>query len=415
MKWTVALMTMTVLSLVGCKTEPPARAPEARPAKLYTVVPPDALPPRRYPAVVEATEKPELSFRIGGTITEINVKPGQEVKKGEVIARLDPRDYELALNRANSQLEETQAQERAMKAGARPEDIRILENKVAAARTQFERDERFFRQREGLVERGAISREELQTAEAAFRVSRETLETAERELEKGRTGSRKEDIEAIEARVRDLQENVRNAKNALNDTELRAPYVARVVEKFVEVHQEVQPRQAIVNLQQLDEIKLSFDLPESVVFNLQRGNVGTFSAVFREQPNKEYPVTLNEFRLSADPKTRTFTCWVIMVPPQDVIVLPGMTAEIIHHNPRASQPGFPVPIGAIFADESKAYFVWKVEPTDMTVHKMPVEVGTLTGNDAWVLKGLNAGELIVAAGANYLQDGQTVYRLESKE
>jgi multidrug efflux pump subunit AcrA (membrane-fusion protein) len=409
------LLALIVFSLQGCKKEGGVEEPSARPAKLFTVKSADATQARRYPGVVEANETRSLSFKIAGTISELNARLGQQVKKGDSIARLDPRDYQLALNRAKNQLQEAQAQERAMKAGARPEDIRILEQKVLSAKTQFQRDETFFRQRQGLVEKGAISREELQSTESAYLISKANLESAQKELEKGRSGARKEDIEAIEARVRDLRENVRNAENALADTQLKVPFDAIIVDRLVETHEEVQARQPIVSVQQVELIKLNFDLPESVVFNLKRGNPGTFSAVFSELPDKEFPVELKEFKIEASAKTRTFTCWVVMKAPEGGIVLPGMTAEIIHRNPHSGQDGFPVPSSAVFSDETKTFFVWKVDKESMTTRKTPVEVGPLTGADAWITKGLQEGDVIVAAGVNYLTEGIQVYNLESKD
>jgi multidrug efflux system membrane fusion protein len=404
------------LLLAGCvskkvEVEPPA----SRPAKLYTVKHADEMPPRRYPAVVEAIDRIDLSFKVGGALIELNVKQGQEVKKGDLLARIDPRDYELALSRARSQLEATQAQEQAMKVGARPEDIRILEAKVQAAKTQYDRDERFFQERKGLVEKGAITRQSLETFESASKISKANLETAIKELEKGKVGARKEDIEAIEAKVRDLKQNVADAQNSLDDTKLIAPFSGRVIDRFVDNFQDVQAKQKIVNLQLLDFIKLNFGLPEGIVFNLERGNLGSFSAVFNGLPDKEFPVNIREARLEADPKTRTFPCWVEMPVPKGAIVLPGMNAEIIHRNPREARPGFPVPSTALIANESKQYFVWKVDPAEMIVHKMPVEAGPLSGEDIWVNKGLKDGDLIVAAGANYLNEGEKVSILETKD
>jgi membrane fusion protein, multidrug efflux system len=410
-----SISALFVLFLQGCENEVvEEQPPPSRPAKIFTVKSSSMSSERRYPAVVEANEKTNLSFRVAGTVFELKVKPGQEVKKGDLIARLDPRDYELELDRAKSQLQETQAQEKAMKAGVRPEDIRILENNFQAAKTELERDERFFNERKGLIEKGAITREELETAEATFKLSKARFETAAKELEKGKAGSRKEDIEAIEARVRNLQQNVKSAENALADTQLVAPYTARVVDKLVEEFHEVQAKQTIVSLQQLETVKLAFGLPEGVVFNLERGNVGKFSAVLIHLPGQEFPVDMSEFRLDADPKTRTFTCWAKMTPPKDMILLPGMTAEVIHRDPRGDVPGFEIPSSAVFADETKNQFVWIVNQAEMTVHKTPVETGILSGNDILVTKGLKEGEQIVAAGVNYLVEGMKVHSLDSK-
>ncbi len=412
----VLLFLFTALAaLYGCRERAEVAAPESRPAKIYKVKSGDEKNIRRYPAIVEANEKNDASFKVSGRVIELRFKQGQEVKKGDLMARLDARDYELARNRAKSQLEATQAQERAMKIGARPEDIRILQNNVAAAKTKMDRDERYYLDRKGLVERGAITRQSLETAEASFRISKEDYENAVKELEKGKSGARKEDIEAIEAKVRDLQENLRNTENALADTQLIAPFDARINIKYVEPFEEVNAKQPIYNLQEIDLVKLSFSLPENVVFNLEKKNVGTFTAVFDGMPGKEFPVDLHEFRIEANEKTRTFTCWVAMRPPQDAIVLPGMTAEIIHYNPREGQGGFRVPSSSLFADPSKSYFVWKIDATTMTVHKAAVEVGKLSGDDAWVKEGLNDGDQIAAAGVNYLVEGMKVHPLDTKD
>jgi membrane fusion protein, multidrug efflux system len=413
--WAVT-STLMVLLLQGCEevaVETPQ--PPPRPAKLFEVKASSKEAERRYPAVVEAFEKTNLSFRVPGTVTVLIVNQGQEVKKGDLIARLDSRDYELALNQATSQLQETQANERAMKIGVRPEDIQILENNFRQAKTESERDERFFNERKGLIEKGAITREELETAEATFKVSKAKFETAKKELEKGKTGARKEDIEAIEARVRILKDNIKNAENALADTRLFAPYTARVIDKFVDKFQEVQSKQPIVSLQQIETVKLAFGLPESVVFKLERGNIGNFSAVLIHLPEQEFPVDMKEFRLEADPKTRTFTCWAKMSPPKGVTLLPGMTAEVIHRDPHGELPGVEVPSNAVFADENKNHFVWVVDKADMTVDRTPVEAGSLSGQSIRVTKGLKEGDLIVATGVHYLTDGMKVYSLDSKE
>ena len=202
-----------------------------------------------------------------------------------------------------------------------------------------------------MVEKGAISKEEYQVAEANVRISKATLDTTVRELEKGKTGSRKEDIVAIEARVRHVKENVRHQEHQLEDTKMLSPFTARVVDKLVENFEDINAKQPIVTLQQIDNLKLNFSLPEGIVFNLERGNIGEFTAMFDGLPGKEFPVKFNEFQLEADAKTRTFTCWALLPPPPGALVLPGMSGEIIHRLPKAAPPGFLVPAGSLFSDD----------------------------------------------------------------
>ena len=98
MRWFV--VTSLVLFMVAC-SEAPAEAEktdEARPVKLLTVTENNGAKLREFPGVVEAAKVAQLTFRVAGEITELPVRPGAEVKQGDLIARLDPTDYQLAVD-----------------------------------------------------------------------------------------------------------------------------------------------------------------------------------------------------------------------------------------------------------------------------------------------------------------------------
>ena len=96
--------------------------------------------------------------------------------------------------------------------------------------------------------------------------------------------------------------------------------------------------------------------------------------------------------------------------PQGVRILPGMTATIRVEAdaPAAAAPNeWSIPSGAVFADGGKRY-VWKVERAKQTVQRVAVTVGEIRGDRVVVLGGLAAGDTIVTAGVNHLQEGQKI-------
>ncbi len=98
-----------IISSTGCgKEEVQEREPVARPVKTV-VVGEDAVTKRSYPGTVEASNRVDLSFRVKGPLTELNARRGMEVKKGFLIARIDPRDYQIALEEARAAFTKAEA------------------------------------------------------------------------------------------------------------------------------------------------------------------------------------------------------------------------------------------------------------------------------------------------------------------
>ena len=112
----------------------PSREAEARPVKMVELRRSDEGHVRILPGEVRASERVDLSFRVPGTLQEILIVRGSQVKTGDLIAVLDKRDFENDLNRAQSELQSAEAQLAAMRTGARREDLAALTAQVPAPR-----------------------------------------------------------------------------------------------------------------------------------------------------------------------------------------------------------------------------------------------------------------------------------------
>ena len=107
----LAVVTITSLALfAGCSGEEqaPEEAPVARPIKILTVG--DA-GEREFtlPGRVAAGEQVDLAFRVGGPLIELPAREGQEVRKGQVVAKIDPRDFRIRVDSAQAKFDQAEA------------------------------------------------------------------------------------------------------------------------------------------------------------------------------------------------------------------------------------------------------------------------------------------------------------------
>jgi RND family efflux transporter MFP subunit len=275
---------------------------------------------------------------------------GQTVNKGQLLARIDPRDYQIAL-------EETKA--------------------------KFDKAQSDFRRYQNLYEREAVPLSDLEYYRAMRDVAKAKLDKSQADME---------------------------------DTRLTAPFSGRIGETYVENFEEVRANQDILSLNDVRRIQIVMDLPEYLLTNVRTGERVKMAARFEALPEKEFPVSLYEAAAQADPRTRTYRVTVMMDQPEEINVLPGMTAEIRLYGElqrTAKDMTFAVPADAVFAGDERDQYVWKVDSSGMTVHRTRVEVGEITGEGyITIFEGLVQGDLIVAAGVSQLREGMKVRFLD---
>lgn len=350
--------------LAACNAPPePAQREVARPVKTLLIGATESSGQRRFPARVAAGRTAELAFRVPGTLQELSVKEGEQVSAGQRIAGLDASDFQL-------KLEERQT---------------TFEN----ARKNYERGRE-------LVGNGAISKVDFDRLEAEFKNAQTALDAARQEL---------------------------------SYTELKAPFAGVVARRYVDNYEEVQAKQPVLALQDLSALEVKFDVPERVIRSLRSSQDGDgqarelvqVEAAFEGHPQKSYRLTFREVATRADPQTQTFEVTYGMPKPEDITVLPGMTANVMVQLPsgvvtdEGQNGAVSVPVAALAGDPALQPRVWVVDEASMTVSSRPVQVGELSGREIEVLSGLHAGDRIAVAGAAYLAEGMPVTLMPETE
>jgi len=363
--WVAGTVSLSLL-LSACNDagDKAPQAPIVRPVKTFKLGGASHELTRRYPAQIYASRRAELSFRVSGKVVKLRVKEGDIVKKGKQLAQLDPADFQLAVNDAQA---------------------------------QYHRSKSNYARAKALVKKGHISRTDYDKLESEFKSASATLE---------------------------------RAKNNLAYTSLRAPFDGRVAKRYVQNFEEVQAKQSVFSLQSQNRLDVKFNVPESALLRIRRqtGKAEaerrakadkSFVHVMFNNGGKKYPVRFKEIATRADEKTRTFEVTFSLDAPQEITVLPGMSAEVeVDYSSVYDKQGqgLWVPVDAVFADPkgTKRQFVWVLDEKSMQVKLRDVQVGGLSGGQIEVVSGLKGDERIVAAGVHNLEPGQKVRLFDGK-
>ncbi|RMF91450.1 MAG: efflux RND transporter periplasmic adaptor subunit, partial [Planctomycetota bacterium] len=400
--------------IVGCRE--PESTEVVRPVRAMVVGDFSVLSKGSLPGRAEAATEVNLAFRVGGPLIARPIRVGQKVEKGELLAKIDPSDFEIELNSEKGALARAEAELAKMEAGARPEEIEQLKAAVASAKAAYERAQKDYERDSQLVASRTISQQDFDLTKQRVQQTEAELRQAEEALAIGLRGARKEDIAAKQAEIMTLSAAVAAAENNLKYCELRAPFSGTITAIYVENFETVQPQQPICRLVDIGHIDFVVDVPESALAVVPYAK--ELRCKFREIPDKVFPAKVTEIGIEPSPVTRTYPV-KLTVDNSEGLIMPGMTGDLygtVELPDEMAKQGFVVPESALLGDADGNSYVWIVDPEAQTVHKRKVEPrGIATGGIQIV--GVQKGEIVVTAGVHVLREGQQVKlpSLESAE
>lgn len=199
-------------------------------------------------------------------------------------------------------------------------------------------------------------------------------------------------------------------KKDFDDTRLLAPFSGVVTKRYVENFSNVKDKEAIVSLQDLNNLEIVINVPERIVRNTPKQMTGY--AIFADQPESLLPVTLKSFSSESDSQTQSYEVVLALDSGYELTVLPGMSVDVIPQALESLSAGLvTVPLQAIYSSADNITGVWVVQPETSRVTLQAVELGEVVGKDVVVLKGLKGGEKIVTAGVSQLREVMLVRSL----
>lgn len=403
---------LAALMALGCR-KPASEAEPVRPVRAIKVGDLTAIQGREFPGRAEAWHEVDLSFRVSGPLVSLPVDVGSQVEKDDVIAVIDPTDFQTALKSAEGNLSMAQANLSAMERGARPEEVEQLKAALAEAEATYQQALSDYQRIDELYQKGAATEAQHDATLARRDVTAAEVTTAKEDLNIGLRGARAEDLDAKRAQIEALEAAEENARNQLDYTVLRAPFDGTVAARYVHNFQTVQAQQPIVRILDVSKIEVTVQVPESLITLAPR--VKEVNCRFDAFPGREFVGQITKIGSEASQTTRTYPVTVTIDQPEDVQILPGMAAIVRAEPPEGeteSGEDLVVPPRAVFTDETaqagQQSYVWVVEEDGGKVVRRAVTTGELTPVGVAVTEGLQTGEWVVTAGVHSLREGQQV-------
>lgn len=206
-------------------------------------------------------------------------------------------------------------------------------------------------------------------------------------------------------------EGLKNAKNALADTRLEAPFSGYAHYVFVENYETVTAGQPIISLVDVSTLEAELGLPENLL-----GRVPEFvdyKVCFDAVPGKVFSAAFKELGKKPNPASRSYPMILVIEKAAGQWVRPGMTAQVRIGLPtRNNAPQFVIPIQALFNSGDENSSVWVFDPEKSVVRQQALTVVRLEAQGARVVGNtLSDGQWIVVSGVYHLKEGQKVRRL----
>lgn len=267
----------------------------------------------------------------------------------------------------------------------------------------------------GQLEQRTFQNQVAQT-EATYRNASSQFNRAAQLIKKGTIAQKTYDERLKDRDI--ARTNLDNAQKQLEDSTLRAPFDGVIATKHVDQFQTVASQTIIVTLQSTGAAEAVAQVPSTLVANSSQIDVAESFVVLDAAPDREIPSTLVSTATQTDPRTQTFEVHFAFEPPEDLVILPGMTgtlrSKLVIANNNGAASRITIPRTAVLA-EGDNLFAWKVDAETMLVSRTPIEIsqaGPDVGADVVVVSGLASGDVIVEAGVSFLTEGTQVRAFE---
>ena len=290
-----------------------------------------------------------LSFKIAGPIANINLTQGQKIKKGEIVAEMDTRDYKV--------------------------NLEVYKKKYDAAKAASDNATFQYNRAEKMYKGGAMSKKNFDMVTAQKKAAISMLKEAE--------------------------QGVANATNKLKDTQLKAPYDGYISKKFVDAGSVVNAGTpiAVITAEKAPEINISIAGKDIKLLE----NISEAVFIPNDTPDKTYSLTLKEIGKNPEFAKITYPAVFEIKGGDDIRV--GSSGKVIVKSNIDDRKEIFIPATALFEDNGSKVYIFE----NGTAVAKDVKIGNLK-NDGTIeiLEGLKKDDKVISAGVNNIVDGEKV-------
>ena len=260
----LALIILVLSSCVPAKEEKSKAGKKefALPVQIGKVVYMDIADEVRAVGNIQAEQRVTIASEIRGRVSRIAIEEGMNVKAGDLVAQIDPREYELTLDRLRADLSASQKEYKKAQEGLRQEDKDRLDAKTRAAQSSLDLAKIELGRTKQLVDQEVLAQSALDSAEDKVSQAIETLVASQAEQAAGMK-SRSEDIEKLESEMQAIRKQVAVAELNLSKVNIVAPFEGVIIAKEIEQGAIADLGTAIVRMIGSSRLKAVLEVPQN--------------------------------------------------------------------------------------------------------------------------------------------------------
>lgn len=213
----------------------------------------------------------QAAFDDNGRLLKLLVQEGDRVKKGQLLAEIDPVRFQDAVDKASAAVAAQEQVLARLLAGSRPEEIAEARAQAAAAQATLANAEITWKRQESLAAQQYVSQQSADNAAAALKTARANAEHAQQALSLAIKGPRKEDIAAARQMLQADKAALSLAQRELVDTRLYAPDTGVVQDRILEPGDMVSPQTPVFTLALDNPVWVRAYLPEKALGQVRLG------------------------------------------------------------------------------------------------------------------------------------------------
>jgi membrane fusion protein, multidrug efflux system len=334
-------------------------------------------------------DQAKVSSEVAGIVREVPVQLGSEVRAGDALVRLEPRELQLAVERADSALRQVEAQlglSRSDSEQAPPdEDVATVRQAAANrddAKAAYDRAQQ-------LNGRGLVSKVDKDTAETRMKVMDANYQAA---LDNAR---------ALRATLQDRRASYDLAVKKLNDAVIKAPVAGSVSERLVQPGEYIRENTQVVTIVQMNPLKLRTSIQEKFAGMIRQGQDVKFAV--EAFPDRTFDGKVAYVSPAVDQTTRTFAIESLVENP-DRVLKPGFFAKgTVSLKVDDNVMVVPDDTVSTLAGVSTVYVI-----EDGKARQQIVTLGSHEGKKWEIVEGLKGNEMLAASQLNQLATGMSV-------
>lgn len=363
---------------------------------------------------VIARHQVEVASKITGRIVSLEVREGDIVRQGQVIARLDHSEISAQVLQAQANLAAAQARLAELEAGSRPQEIERARAQMERAKADLDNAQLNLRRTERLVNDRVLQQQSLDDAQARYEMALKAYQAAQEDYELARLGPRQEAIDLARAQVRQAEAEVAWAEAQLENTIIRAPVSGTVLDRYVDLGEMVTTgftsdrgaRQALVSIADVRDLQVELDIAEADIARVQLDQPTVITP--DAYSDRHYQGIVEYISAVADRQRATIKVKVKVLNP-DSFLRPDMGAQVTFYpqGQPAPKQGSSVmaPKAAVLKQEGRSLVFLA---RDGKAVLQPVTLGREEAGYVEILSGLQGGESVIVSGQETLKDGDKI-------